>query len=477
MRNEGTAYMNFNNSLSKNGTETTFRVMVFVLVIFFAFISISSLLKAFSWVDKPFPGFLIYDNSMVCEVSLINWTGKKSGLIHSYDKVTGIDYQPMSPKSIYSTVAGRTQGSPINYTVTRDGKTFNLKIPSAKFGLYDFLQVFGVVYFVGLIIFITGVVVYLLKPKLISSIIFFMFCFSIGIWFTSIFDTQSTYLLGAIPFIGWMLSPAFLISLALVFPSRKYFIPNNSYTVLLPLLLSFILIALHLLYFDNQYVWQRVDIATWVYVVVSTLFFTGCVILSFLRPLNSSEKERARIILLGSLVGFSIPALSAFIITVQGISNLNIFAIFVIVFPFSIAYAIVKHKLFNIDVIIEKTLTYGLLTGAVGCVFALMVLGFNLAFAKYGGWRNPGFFVILSGFLVLALNPLKNRIQEVVDLTFFRKKYDYRRTVEEVSYAMTSLLSIDKITDKIISVVESTMFSDPFSLPTIILPLCSSMIL
>ena len=71
--------------------------------------------------------------------------------------------------------------------------------------------------------------------------------------------------------------------------------------------------------------------------------------------------------------------------------------------------------------------------------------------------------MILSGFLVIALNPLKNRIQDLVDLTFFRKKYDYRGTVEEVSYAMTSLLSLEKIIDKIIEIVESTMFSTPVS--------------
>ena len=41
----------------------------------------------------------------------------------------------------------------------------------------------------------------------------------------------------------------------------------------------------------------------------------------------------------------------------------------VILFPLSIGYAIVKHKLFDIDVIIQKTITYGLLTGAVGAVF------------------------------------------------------------------------------------------------------------
>jgi signal transduction histidine kinase len=183
-----------------------------------------------------------------------------------------------------------------------------------------------------------------------------------------------------------------------------------------------------------------------------------------MNPASALEKQRAQIILLGCIFGLLVPASVVACITVFKISlPYNLMALPVIIFPVSIAYAIVKHKLFDIDVIIEKALTYGLLTGTVGGIFALTVLGFNFAFAKYGGWKNPAFFVILSGFLVIALNPLKNRIQDLVDLTFFRKKYDYRGTVEEVSYAMTSLLSLEKIIDKIIEIVESTMFSNPVS--------------
>ena len=201
-----------------------------------------------------------------------------------------------------------------------------------------------------------------------------------------------------------------------------------------------------------------------IYVVVSTMKFPISSLVTYMHPSSALEKQRAQIILLGCIFGLLVPASAVACITVFKISlPYNLMALPVIIFPVSIAYAIVKHKLFDIDVIIEKALTYGLLTGAVGGIFALTVLGFNVAFAKYGGWKNPAFFVILSGFLVIALNPLKNRIQDLVDLTFFRKKYDYRGTVEEVSYAMTSLLSLEKIIDKIIGIVESTMFSNPVS--------------
>jgi two-component system NtrC family sensor kinase len=447
---------------SSDYTEKFFRIAVFVLVALFLFLSLASLFRAISWIGKPFPGFLIYGNSLVCEVSLPHWTGNEYGLIKTYDKILGLDGKNLSPAQIYRIVSDKPVGSQMNYTVYRDGQYKILSVPTMKFGMGDFLSVFGGVYIIGLIIFITGVVVYFLKPELTSSKFFFMFCFSMGIWFTSIFDTQSTYSLGSIPFMGWMFSPAFLTSLSLIFPTRRKLLRHNA-LIFIPFLPSVALFSMHLVFFESQYIWQRVDILTWVYVLVSTSVFIASTAESYINPENLLDKERAKVILLGAFVGFFVPALCAFVITALGISNLNILALLVIFFPLSIAYAIVKHKLLDIDAIIQKALVYSVLSGLVFGVFALIVVASNIFFANYGGWKNPIFFAILSALLVLALNPLKNRIQNLIDLTFFRKKYDYRRTLEEISFAMTSLLNIDEISDKIINTVEHTMFSNPVS--------------
>ncbi len=443
------------------GFESMFKLFVLLCVVGFSAVVISSVYKATELLDKNFPGFLIYENSVVCEVSLPHWTGRDSGHINSYDTIVGIEGTELTATEIYQNVGAMTVGSLVNYDVLKQGQVTSLSVRSMRFGFGDFIQVFGGVYIVGFLVFITGLVVYFLKPRLRSSKFFFFFCLSVSVWFTSIFDAQSTYILGSLPIWGWMLSPAFLIALGLVFPEKNGFLSTNRSVLLIPFIPSVALIISHYLFFDNPVMWQKIDILTWVYVLMSTLTFIGTTVYSYIKPDNLFDKERARIILLGAFVGFFVPALCASIITFLGISHLNNLAFLVIVFPLSIAYAIVKHKLFDIDVIVEKTLTYGLLTGAVGGIFALMVVGFNIAFAKYGGWRNPAFFVVLSGLLVVALNPLKSRIQDIVDLTFFRKKYDYRKTVEEVSYAMTSILSLDKIVEKIITVVETTMFSDP----------------
>lgn len=442
--------------------EKYFKVTVFLLVVLFAGVSASCLINALSFIDKPFPGFLLYKNSMVPEVSLSGWSGYRSGLIKSYDKVIGIEGRELSPHQIYDLVESKPIGASVNYTVSRDDKLLNLSIPTMRFTPRDFVSIFCVAYVVGYIIFITGILVYLSKPDLLSGKVFFMFCFSMGIWFTCIFDTQSGYLLGAIPFIGWMFTPAFCISLAFIFPSTKKFIKNTSLIMLAPFLPSLALFIMHLSYFDSQHIWKKVDMLTWFYVLTATLAFVASATMSYNKPTFSLEKERARVILLGAFVGFLTPALCAFMITAFGISNLNNLAALVIFFPASIAYAIVKHKLFDIDVIIKRTLVYGTLTGVVVAFFALMVIGFNVAFANYNDWRKTAFFVtLISVFLVMALNPLKNQIQNFVDMTLFREKYDYHKTVEEISFAMISLLNLNEIAGKIISTIEQTMFSSP----------------
>ncbi|HEX3036238.1 MAG TPA: histidine kinase dimerization/phospho-acceptor domain-containing protein, partial [Thermodesulfobacteriota bacterium] len=448
--------------LNPNIIQKYFRVIVFVLILFFVAVSLNGLIRAVGWINKPFPGFLLYENSLVAEVSLSSWTGYRSGLIKYHDKVLTVDGKGLSPQQIYRIVSDMPVGTPINYTISRKDKVINLSIPNMRFGLGDFIMIFGVVYFVGLVIFVTGVLVYLSKPELTSSKLFFTFCLSMSIWFVSIFDAQSTYSLGSIPFIGWIFTPACAISLAFIFPSRKKFLSNSPKVMFAPFLPSIVILALYLFYFDSQFIWKRVDIVTWLYVLTSTLVFVAFTTISYMKPDFSLEKERAKVILLGAFVGFFIPALCAFAVTSLGISNLNNLALLVLFFPVSIAYAIVKHKLFDIDAIIKRTLVYITLTAVVVGILAFIVIVFNVDLGTYRDLEQIAFFVILiSTLIVIVINLLKNQIQNFIDAVFFKATYDYQRTIEEMSFAMVSLLNLDEIAGKIINTIEGTIFSSP----------------
>jgi signal transduction histidine kinase len=451
-------------SLSEgNGTniqKSVFSIVAFVLIIF----CIGNFLLGLNRVNKPYPGFFFYKNLVVTDISPKAVNGEM--LKRFKDKIKGVNGIPVrSPDEVFEIIDKYPAGSDIVYKIERSGASFDVTIPVERLTLREMLQMFGIIYAIGVVFLIIGVMVLQMKPHLRASKAFFLFCASISIWFVGSFDAQAVYLFDQMTFFFWIFSPLFGIYLMFIFPSDAKLkgITHNIVSIFF-LFVSGMLFVLQFIFFYNYEIWKYINTASWIYVVLSTMIFPISPLVTYLNPASALEKQRAQIILLGCVFGLLVPASVVACITVFKISlPYNLMALPVIIFPVSIAYSIVKHKLFDIDVIIEKALTYGLLTGAVGCVFALTVLGFNVAFAKYGGWKNPAFFVILSGFLVIALNPLKNRIQDLVDLTFFRKKYDYRGTVEEVSYAMTSLLSLEKIIDKIIEIVENTMFSNPVS--------------
>ena len=132
--------------LNPNLVQKYFRIIVFVLIIFFVAVSLNSLIRAIGWVNRPFPGFLLYENSLVAEVSLSSWSGYRSGLIKYHDEVITVNGHTLSPHQIYGVVSDKPVGTPINYTISRNDKIINLSIPNMKFGLGDFFLIFGVVY-------------------------------------------------------------------------------------------------------------------------------------------------------------------------------------------------------------------------------------------------------------------------------------------------------------------------------------------
>ena len=438
--------------------KSAFSILAFLLLIF----CIGNFVLGITWIGRSYPGFFFYGNMVVTDIT----PGVENGeqLTRFKDRVLEANGLPVSsPSELLRITDALPVGTNVEYTIERNGSSFKVGIPVQAFNVRDFIQMFGVIFLMGAVFFVIGALVLRIKANARESRAFFLFCAAICAWFIGSFDAQASHIMEQIVFFAWIFSPVAGIHLMFIFPSDTRIKASAQNIIsLVFLFISAMLFILQYIFFHSYDVWKYINTVTWMYVVLSTFIFPASSLMTYLHPASALAKQRAQIILLGCIFGLLVPALAVAGITVFNINMpYNLMALPVVIFPLSIAYAIVKHKLFDIDVILEKALTYGLLTGTVVAMSALTIFAFNVVFARYGGWRNPAFFVVLSAFLVIALNPLKNRIQDFVDLTFFRKKYDYKRTVEEVSYAMTSLLSLDKIVDKIISIIESTMFASP----------------
>ena len=101
----------------------------------------------------------------------------------------------------------------------------------------------------------------------------------------------------------------------------------------------------------------------------------------------------------------------------------NFLVLFVIFFPATIAYSIIRHNLFDADTIIRRTVGYVLVTVAVVGAYALVSVSFNVFMGHYQIAQSRAFPILFTLGVILVFNPLRNRIQILVDRIFFRKEY------------------------------------------------------
>jgi hypothetical protein len=125
-------------------------------------------------------------------------------------------------------------------------------------------------------------------------------------------------------------------------------------------------------------------------------------------------------------------------------------------FPVAVGIAILKHRLFDIDRVINRTLVYGLLTAALAVVYLGLVVGLQEALRPVSGGSD--FAIVITTLIVAALFlPARRRIQEAVDRRFNRRAYDGARTVEAFGARLRQQVDLDTLRYELLSVVDETM--------------------
>ena len=99
-----------------------------------------------------------------------------------------------------------------------------------------------------------------------------------------------------------------------------------------------------------------------------------------------------------------------------------------------------------------------MVTGIVVGAYAVVSLGLNVVVGKYQIAQSRAFPILFTLGVILVFNPLRNRIQALVDRVFFRKEYDYGAIVDKVGGAMTSLLDLGQILKRLTQTFIDDMF-------------------
>lgn len=172
----------------------------------------------------------------------------------------------------------------------------------------------------------------------------------------------------------------------------------------------------------------------------------------------------AAIALLGFLLlGYLLPTFLKLFIPLQSIGLLpsvilvtSIYLLLLLI-PLSIAIALLRYRLWDVDVLINKTLVYGLLTSTLVAVYAVCIVGLE---ALLRGLFNQTseIAIVISTLVIAALfQPLRKRIQAIIDRRFFRRKYDAVRTLAAFSATLRNEVNLNQLSDQLVAVVHETM--------------------
>jgi hypothetical protein len=127
--------------------------------------------------------------------------------------------------------------------------------------------------------------------------------------------------------------------------------------------------------------------------------------------------------------------------------------------PVFTGIAIVRYRLYEIDLIINRTLVYGVLTGTLALLYFGGVAAIQAIFRILTGHeQQPQLAVVVSTLVIAALfNPLRRRIQGFIDHRFYRSKYDARKTLEAFSAKLRDETDLDALSHDLTIVVRETM--------------------
>ncbi len=136
-------------------------------------------------------------------------------------------------------------------------------------------------------------------------------------------------------------------------------------------------------------------------------------------------------LVVGVLFGLHLFGTTAYFTVAQSLQIIP--RVLYLLIPISFAVAILKYRLMNIDVIIKKTVAYGILSGAIIAIYLVLVGGLGTLLVKVAGVRNQTMVIASTLVVALIFVPLRNKLQHLVDRNLFRQKYDYPQALRAIA--------------------------------------------
>jgi hypothetical protein len=254
-----------------------------------------------------------------------------------------------------------------------------------------------------------------------------------------------------------------LVNLMFIFPNG-HFVPAWTRWVALAATINWVVFGLlYLLPEDNNYIWY-IGVFPALVFVVCTLVAFAVQVYRFRRVSDPIQRQQTKWVVF-SLALIPVYLLYVIVSNLSGVMPRGIDTILVstlqfliaLLIPLSIGVSILRYRLWDIDVIIRRTLVYGGLTLTLAMVYFSIVILLQSLFEALSGQRSAVAVVISTLVIAALFTPLRRRIQNDIDRRFFRKKYDAEKIVAAFGASLREEVDLDDLQSQVVGVVQETL--------------------
>lgn len=254
--------------------------------------------------------------------------------------------------------------------------------------------------------------------------------------------------------------------LLLVFPNGKitptwlrWLVPPN-------ILISLLLIALPLRDINSISSWRSQVI----YSIIGISFLLAMVgqVYRYFWKSSSVERQQTKIFLYGTVLQFVFLGISSVtylqmpedlqgkLLPEQLLNNLA-WVLALIVIPIALTLAVIRSHLWDIDIVIRRTLVYGFLTGTLAILYFCSVVLMQYLFRVMAGHESPLAIVISTLTIAALFSPLRGRIQAIIDMRFYRSKYNSEQALARFQKSVRVRADLDQVEQDLTSIVQVTV--------------------
>jgi PAS domain S-box-containing protein len=439
------------------------RVIVFFVLAIAVIAFLVAHVSAWQWATDPFLGMLLDPTLVLSTLQGRDWARLQfDPPLEQPDRLIAIDGQSVERYAdVKAVLSEHSAGDAVWVLVTRpDGELREEQITLTSFSLKDLFLVFIVPYLVGMAYLAIGIWVYWVQGWGRAGQAFTGVCVALALVLCGIFDISSTHRLpilwgAAVPF-----AAAAIMHLAMVFPQEPRLVRRFPVVRLFPYLpATFLALRSAFSVYDVSHPWAYIP--HWrngyLFAALGILFLIGMLVYRLIESSSALVRQQSRVILLGAMLAF-LPVVPWLLVNVMGRPApfvAPLYAPLFAIFPLSVAYAILRYRLMDLDQFLSRGLAYGALTFLIVAVYFALINGLSHFFAVQA--NDP---ILLSLFvltLVLLFNPLRNWAQRLVDRAFFREMTEHSAMLEDLNQELSQTLDMDTILAEIGKRVEDLL--------------------